>query len=195
MTDTAAMVVATRADDTRQELGPVRQPGLQLAPDTIATARSLPSWSDPTPPEQIRPMLTHPTHPSLERLKTQGLCAMAAALEGQQRAHGIDPFIFRERLGVLLDREATSHAGRRLEGCSTERDSVRAPTATTAATVAYASSTSSSSPKLANGTVIRSVATPVARASRRYAPLAMRTCWRGSTLRYRCRHVGRHRRR
>jgi DNA replication protein DnaC len=55
------------------------------------------------------------THPTLERLRTLQLRGMAAALEDQERTPDIDALTFHERLGLLLDREATIRADRRLK--------------------------------------------------------------------------------
>lgn len=55
------------------------------------------------------------THPTIEKLKTLQLRGMAAALEDQQRTPEIDTLTFDERLALLLDREHTSRADRRLK--------------------------------------------------------------------------------
>lgn len=55
------------------------------------------------------------THPTLEKLKTLQLRGMAAALEDQSRTPEIESLTFEERLGLLLDREHTSRADRRLK--------------------------------------------------------------------------------
>ncbi len=54
------------------------------------------------------------THPTIEKLKTLQLRGMSAALEDQLRTPDIDSLTFDERLGLLLDREETSRADRRL---------------------------------------------------------------------------------
>jgi DNA replication protein DnaC len=54
-------------------------------------------------------------HPTLEKLKTLQLRGMAAALEDQARTPEIESLSFEERLGLLLDREETSRADRRLK--------------------------------------------------------------------------------
>ena len=54
-------------------------------------------------------------HPTLEKLKTLQLRGMAAALEDQIRTPEIESLSFEERLGLLLDREETSRADRRLK--------------------------------------------------------------------------------
>ena len=55
------------------------------------------------------------THPTLEQLRTLQLRGMAAALEDQERTPNIDTLTFHERLALLLDREATTRADRRLK--------------------------------------------------------------------------------
>lgn len=55
------------------------------------------------------------THPTLEKLKNLQLRGMAAGLEDQLRTAEIESLSFEERLGLLLDREATSRADRRLK--------------------------------------------------------------------------------
>jgi DNA replication protein DnaC len=55
------------------------------------------------------------THPTFEKLKTLQLRGMAAALEDQHRTPDITTLTFEERLGLLLDREETSRADRRLK--------------------------------------------------------------------------------
>jgi DNA replication protein DnaC len=55
------------------------------------------------------------THPTFEKLKTLQLRGMAAALEDQLRTPDITTLSFEERLGLLLDREETSRADRRLK--------------------------------------------------------------------------------
>jgi DNA replication protein DnaC len=54
------------------------------------------------------------THPTLEKLKTLQLRGMLAALEDQHRTPDIERLTFEERLGLLLDREDTHRANRRL---------------------------------------------------------------------------------
>jgi len=54
-------------------------------------------------------------HPTIEKLRTLQLRGMAAGLEDQLRTSDIDSLTFEERLGLLLDREATSRADRRLK--------------------------------------------------------------------------------
>lgn len=54
-------------------------------------------------------------HPTLERLKSLQLRGMAAGLEDQLRTAKIETLSFEERLGLLLDRESTSRAARRLK--------------------------------------------------------------------------------
>jgi len=53
-------------------------------------------------------------NPTLEKLKTLQLWGMLAALEDQQRTPDIDSLTFEERLGLLIDREETMRADRRL---------------------------------------------------------------------------------
>ena len=53
-------------------------------------------------------------HPTFEKLKSLQLRGMAAALEDQARTPDIEQLTFEERLGLLLDREETSRADRRL---------------------------------------------------------------------------------
>jgi DNA replication protein DnaC len=55
------------------------------------------------------------THPTLEKLKTLQLRGMSAALEDQLRTPEIESLTFEERLGLLIDREETSRADRRLK--------------------------------------------------------------------------------
>ncbi|MDZ7802098.1 MAG: IS21-like element helper ATPase IstB [Trueperaceae bacterium] len=55
------------------------------------------------------------THPTLEKLRTLQLRGMAAALEDQARTPDIETLSFEERLGLLLDREETTRADRRLK--------------------------------------------------------------------------------
>src|SRR6056297_1000970 len=54
-------------------------------------------------------------HPTLDKLRTLQLRGMAAALEDQHRTPEVDALSFEERLGLLLDREETSRADRRLK--------------------------------------------------------------------------------
>lgn len=54
-------------------------------------------------------------HPTIEKLRSLQLRGMAAGLEDQLRTSDIDTLTFEERLGLLLDREATSRADRRLK--------------------------------------------------------------------------------
>ena len=56
-------------------------------------------------------MLTHPTQEKLRTLKLNG---MAKALEEQLNMTDIDDLSFEERLGLLVDREATERENRRL---------------------------------------------------------------------------------
>jgi len=56
-------------------------------------------------------MLTHPTHEKLLALKLNG---MAKALEEQLNMADIDDLSFEERLGLLVDREATEKENKRL---------------------------------------------------------------------------------
>src|SRR5262245_6450652 len=56
-------------------------------------------------------MLTHPTH---DRLIALGLTGMAKALEEQRRQPDIDALPFEERLGLMVDREATERENKRL---------------------------------------------------------------------------------
>lgn len=60
------------------------------------------------------------SHPTLERLKSLQLRGMAAGLEDQLRTTDIESLSFEERLGLLLDREATSRADRRLKARLTQ---------------------------------------------------------------------------
>jgi DNA replication protein DnaC len=55
------------------------------------------------------------THPSLDKLRTLQLKGMAAGLEDQQRTPEVESLSFEERLGLLLDREETARADRRLK--------------------------------------------------------------------------------
>ena len=54
-------------------------------------------------------------HPTIEKLHTLQLRGMAAALTDQTRTPEIEALSFEERLGLLLDREATTRADRRLK--------------------------------------------------------------------------------
>ena len=54
------------------------------------------------------------TNPTLDKLKTLQLWGMLAALEDQQRTPDIEALSFEERLGLLIDREETMRADRRL---------------------------------------------------------------------------------
>lgn len=56
-------------------------------------------------------MLTHPTHTRLVEL---GLTGMAKAFDEQQRQPDIATLAFEERLGLLVDREATERENKRL---------------------------------------------------------------------------------
>ncbi|MGH6830829.1 MAG: ATP-binding protein [Methylocella sp.] len=56
-------------------------------------------------------MLTHPTE---QRLIDLGLAGMAKALEEQPRLPEVAALSFEERLGLLVDREATSRENKRL---------------------------------------------------------------------------------
>jgi DNA replication protein DnaC len=56
-------------------------------------------------------MLNHPTH---ERLMALGLYGMAKALEAQCRQPDIEALGFEERLGLMVDREATERDNKRL---------------------------------------------------------------------------------
>lgn len=56
-------------------------------------------------------MLTHPTH---SRLVELGLTGMAKAFDEQQRQPDIGALAFEERLGLLVDREATERENKRL---------------------------------------------------------------------------------
>jgi len=56
-------------------------------------------------------MLNHPTH---ERLIALGLYGMAKALEAQCRQPDIEALGFQERLGLMVDREATERDNKRL---------------------------------------------------------------------------------
>ena len=54
-------------------------------------------------------MLTHPTH---DRLLALGLTGIAKALEEQRRSAAFDDLSFEDRLGLLVDREATERDNR-----------------------------------------------------------------------------------
>jgi DNA replication protein DnaC len=56
-------------------------------------------------------MLTHPTLDKLQALKFTG---MATALAEQMQMPDIEELAFEERLGLLIDREATERENRRL---------------------------------------------------------------------------------
>lgn len=56
-------------------------------------------------------MLTHPTH---DRLIALGLTGMARALEEQRRQPDVTALAFEERLGLMIDREATERDNKRL---------------------------------------------------------------------------------
>jgi len=56
-------------------------------------------------------MLTHPTYEKLQALKLNG---MAKALEEQRNMTDIEDLSFEERLGLLVDREATEKENKRL---------------------------------------------------------------------------------
>ena len=60
------------------------------------------------------------THPTLDRLRSLQLRGMAAGLEDQLNTKDIESLSFEERLGLLLDREATSRADRRLKARLTQ---------------------------------------------------------------------------
>jgi len=55
------------------------------------------------------------THPTIEKLKTLQLRGMSAALDDQLRTPDIESLTFDERLGLLIDREETTRADRRLK--------------------------------------------------------------------------------
>lgn len=57
-------------------------------------------------------MLTHPTYEKLQDLRLTG---MLKALQEQDNASDVDSLTFEERLGLLLDREATERHTRRLK--------------------------------------------------------------------------------
>src|SRR5204863_270999 len=54
------------------------------------------------------------THPTLSRLVTLGLTGMASAFDEQQRQPDITALAFEERFALLVDREATERANKRL---------------------------------------------------------------------------------
>lgn len=54
------------------------------------------------------------THPTLDKLQTLKFTGMAAALAEQMHMPDIDEMAFEERLGLLVDREATERDNRRL---------------------------------------------------------------------------------
>jgi DNA replication protein DnaC len=54
------------------------------------------------------------THPTLEKLQTLKFTGMAAALTEQMQMPDIEEMAFEERLGLLVDREATERENRRL---------------------------------------------------------------------------------
>ncbi len=56
-------------------------------------------------------MLPHPTH---DRLVALGLTGMAKALEEQRGQRNVEGLTFEERLGLLVDREATERESKRL---------------------------------------------------------------------------------
>ncbi len=53
-------------------------------------------------------------HPTLDKIQHLKLTGMAAGLADQMRTDGIDELDFMERLGLLVDREATEREGRQL---------------------------------------------------------------------------------
>jgi DNA replication protein DnaC len=55
------------------------------------------------------------THPTLEKLQTLKLTGMVKGLEEQLRMTGLEDLSFEERLGLLVDREVTERASRRLK--------------------------------------------------------------------------------
>ena len=61
--------------------------------------------------EKGQSMLTHPTE---QRLVALGLAGMAKALEDQRRQPDIAALSFEDRLGLLVDREATDRENKRL---------------------------------------------------------------------------------
>ena len=54
-------------------------------------------------------------HPTLDKLRERKLTGMKDALEEQQHMRDIEALDFEERLGLLVDREITERAGRRLK--------------------------------------------------------------------------------
>ena len=54
-------------------------------------------------------------HPTLDKLRELKLTGMKDALEEQQHMRDIEALDFEERLGLLVDREITERAGRRLK--------------------------------------------------------------------------------
>ena len=54
------------------------------------------------------------THPTLEKLEALRLFGMLTALNEQRQMPECDQLSFEERLGLLVDREATARADRRL---------------------------------------------------------------------------------
>ena len=54
-------------------------------------------------------------HPTLEKLRELKLTGMKDALQEQHRLHDIQALDFEERLGLLVDREITVRAERRLK--------------------------------------------------------------------------------
>ena len=54
-------------------------------------------------------------HPTVDKLRELRLIGMQAGLADQQQMPEIDRLSFEERLGLLLDREATFRAERRLK--------------------------------------------------------------------------------
>jgi DNA replication protein DnaC len=55
------------------------------------------------------------TRPTIEKLKSMKLTGMAAALADQQRTPDINTLTFEERFALLIDREETTRADRRLK--------------------------------------------------------------------------------
>ena len=54
-------------------------------------------------------------HPTLEKLHSLRLSAMAKALEEQMQTQEIETLTFEERLGLLVDREVTERSNRKLQ--------------------------------------------------------------------------------
>ena len=54
-------------------------------------------------------------HPIIDKLKTLRLNAMALTLEEQMQMPDIESLSFEERLGLMVDREATDRENRRLK--------------------------------------------------------------------------------